>query len=74
MHNISYILVCDAYIVQQPLITQIYINGFFQTNNNTYSVLTNTYTYPYKHFVIFCTHGKTVKKADIDMYIHAIQF
>lgn len=30
--RITNILVCDAYIVQQPLITPIYINGLFQTN------------------------------------------
>lgn len=31
------VLVCDAYIVQEPLITPIYINGLFQTHNIMYN-------------------------------------
>lgn len=56
-------MVCDAYIVQQPLITQIYINGLFQTNNNTYSVLTtHRLTYPYKHVLLLCTHNRLSRR------------
>lgn len=58
-----YILLCDAYIVQQPLITQIYINGLFQTNNNLFcSDDTSTYTYPYKHLLLLCTHNKLSRR------------
>lgn len=58
-------MVCDAYIVQQPLITQIYINGLFQTNNNTYSVLTThrfilipINIFSYSVHTIDCQEGK----------------
>lgn len=58
-------MVCDAYIVQQPLITQIYINGLFQTNNNTYSVLTThrfilipINSFSYSVHTIDCQEGK----------------
>lgn len=77
------VLVCDAYIVQQPLITQIYMNGLFQTHNNIYSTQTgsistscflifNPINVQYVIYSVHTRNSQEDKYFNTDIYIHAI--